>query len=310
VVQIDHLLIHRSRRFHVLETKHFWHGVKVTDEGGFLRWNELDKAWEAMPSPLARNERQAPLLRRALASLGLGDYPIESWVLVAPGARIERPRRFDTSPIIRADQFVERMNKALEHTPALGTIESLLRTGRHDSIADVAHKLVALHRPSTTDYMARFGVAHDALPAVPAAAGIAAAQAAVPADDNRALVHAEECGAGQMGEAAHARERRAEAAAPAWPAAAQATGETVPEPMPPVPPAAPPPSRACGGTALSIRHGRFGYFFGCAGCGGTTPADVGCGNPGHDARLRKDGLHFYRECASCATRALYFTNPE
>lgn len=167
VAQIDHLLIQRTRRFHLLDTKHFSQALKITDAGEFLRWNEAAKAWEGMPSPLAQNAARVPVLRRALDKLGLGDCPIESWVLVAPSTRIDRPRRFDTSQVIRTDQFIERMNKSLENAPALEAAAGLLRTGLYDSIGDIAHKLVALHRPSTTDYMARFGVVHEA-PAVQA----------------------------------------------------------------------------------------------------------------------------------------------
>ena len=165
VAQIDHVLIHRTRRFYVLETKPFSHGLRISDEGEFLRWNDFQKTWEGMPSPLAQNERKVEVLRRVLETMGLGDCPIESWVLVAPHARLDRPRKFDSSKVVRVDQFIEKMNKSLENAPALGALDGLLRTGLYESIADIAHKLVALHSPSTTDYMARFGVMHEALPA-------------------------------------------------------------------------------------------------------------------------------------------------
>ncbi|MET0982355.1 MAG: nuclease-related domain-containing protein [Telluria sp.] len=165
VAQIDHLLIHRTRRFYVLETKPFSHGVKITDEGEFLRWNEAGKSWESMPSPLVQNERNVPVLRRTLETMGLGDCPIESWVLVAPNARIDRPRKYDTWRVVKADQFIEKMNKALENGPAHGALDDLLRTGLYDSIGDIANKLIALHSPATTDYMARFGVVPEAQPA-------------------------------------------------------------------------------------------------------------------------------------------------
>lgn len=162
VAQIDHLLIQRTRRFHLLDTKHFSQALKITDAGEFLRWNEAAKTWDSMPSPLAQNAARVPVLRRALEKLGLGDCPIDSWVVVAPSTRIDRPRRFDTSQVIRTDQFIERMNKSLENAPALEGAAGLLRTGLVDSIGDIAHKLIALHCPSTTDYMARFGVVHEA----------------------------------------------------------------------------------------------------------------------------------------------------
>lgn len=160
--QIDHLLVQRTRRFHLLDTKHFSQAVRITEEGEFLRWNEAWKTWEAVPSPLQRHEHNLAVLRRALKALGLGDCPLEAWVLVAPHVRIERPRRFDTSHVLRADQFIDHLNKSLDSAPALATGGGLLRTGLHDSIADIAHKLAALHRPSTADYLARFGVVHRA----------------------------------------------------------------------------------------------------------------------------------------------------
>ena len=149
----------------MLETKPFSHGVKITDEGEFLRWNEAGKSWESMPSPLAQNERNVVVLRQALEKMGLGDCPIESWVLVAPNARIDRPRKFDTWRVVKADQFIEKMNKSLENAPAHAVLDGLLRTGLYDSIGDIANKLVALHSPSPTDYLARFGIMQEAQPA-------------------------------------------------------------------------------------------------------------------------------------------------
>lgn len=41
----------------VLETKHFRDGLKITEEGEFLRFNGYTKRYEGMPSPIAQNER-------------------------------------------------------------------------------------------------------------------------------------------------------------------------------------------------------------------------------------------------------------
>ena len=180
VAQIDHLLIHRTRRFYVLETKHFSRNVKITDEGEFFRWNNFRKNWDGTPSPLEQNERHVQVLRKVLGTLDLGNCPIESWVLVAPTARVDRPRRFDTAHVMRTDQFIERMNKSLENAPSLGVLGGLLRTGLVDSIGDIARKLAALHSPSTTDYMARFGLARE-----PAASRPSATDQALAADSMR-----------------------------------------------------------------------------------------------------------------------------
>ena len=170
--QIDHLLIHRSRRFYLLDTKHFAHGLKITEDGEFLRWNEASKSLEPMPSPLDALARQVSVLRDALEPFGLDDAPVDTLVLLAPNARIERPRRFDSARVMKADQFMEKLNNGADNAPAVAALGNLNRTRMSDSIGDIAHRLIALHRPSTADTMTRFGLRREALPAnEPAALG-------------------------------------------------------------------------------------------------------------------------------------------
>lgn len=164
--QIDHLLIHRSRRFYLLDTRHFSHGLKITEDGDFLRWAEENKRYEPMPSPLAAQARQVSVLRDALEPFGLDDAPVDTLVLLAPNARIDRPRRFDSTRVIKADQFMERLNNGMDNAPAMATLGNLYRTRMSESIGDIAHKLIALHRPSAADTMTRFGL-RQALPPAP-----------------------------------------------------------------------------------------------------------------------------------------------
>lgn len=99
VAQIDHLLINRWMDVYVLESKHFRSGVKITDDGEFLRWNEFRRTYEGMPSPLMQNERHIAVLRDVMATI---DMPVrlgmripptfQTFVLVAPSARIDRPQ--------------------------------------------------------------------------------------------------------------------------------------------------------------------------------------------------------------------------
>jgi hypothetical protein len=169
VAQIDHLLIHRSRRFYLLDTRHFSQGLKITEDGDFLRWSEETKRYEPMPSPLAAQARQVSVLRDALEPFGLDDAPVDTLVLLAPNARIDRPRRFDSARVMKADQFMERLNNGIDNAPAQATFGNLYRTKMSDSIGDIAHKLVALHRPSAADTIARFGL-RRAAPLPPACA--------------------------------------------------------------------------------------------------------------------------------------------
>jgi hypothetical protein len=168
VAQIDHLLIHRSRRFYLLDTRHFSQGLKITEDGDFLRWDEASKRLEPMPSPLDALARQVSVLRDLLEPFGLDDAPIDTLVLLAPNARIERPRRFDSARVMKADQFMEKLNNGMDNAPATVALGNLNRTRMSDSIGDIAQKLIALHRPSPADTMARFGLRRDPPQAAPA----------------------------------------------------------------------------------------------------------------------------------------------
>ena len=182
--QIDHLLIHRSRRFYLLDTKHFSHGLKITEDGDFLRWNEAARGFEPIPSPLDDLARHVSKLRDALEPFGLDDAPVDTVVLLAPNARIERPRRFNSTRVMKADQFLDKLNNSADfaQVTALAELHKLNRTRMSDSIGDIAHKLIALHRPSTADTMGRFGL-RRALPAPQQPHSQAAADGAVENDD-------------------------------------------------------------------------------------------------------------------------------
>src|SRR3546814_4965533 len=56
--QIDHLLINRWMDVYVLETRHFHAGIKITEDGEFLRWNNYQKTYEGMASPDRKSTRQ------------------------------------------------------------------------------------------------------------------------------------------------------------------------------------------------------------------------------------------------------------
>jgi len=69
VAQIDHLLLHRCLDCYVLETKHFSSGMKITEDGEFLRWNHYRKTYEGMPSPLTQNDRHVAVLGDAFGKI-------------------------------------------------------------------------------------------------------------------------------------------------------------------------------------------------------------------------------------------------
>jgi hypothetical protein len=158
VANIDHLLIHRSHRFYILESKHFSHHVKVNDRGEFLRWNGWSKTFVRTSSPIEENERCSAILRQRLKLLGVPDPHIQSFVLIAPDAQIERPEWFDTEVVVSANQFLTSLNENLEIASFLGLLTDQSKATRVESIFRIAQKLIALHRPLTVDYAEQIGV--------------------------------------------------------------------------------------------------------------------------------------------------------
>lgn len=162
VAQIDHLLIHRTLNIFVLETKHFHAGLKITDTGEFLRWNQFKGTFEGMPSPLAQNERHITVLKDLISRmdmptrLGIRLAPdFQSVVLVDAHARIDRPKGFDTSNVIKADMLLPHIEKVIDAQNVLG---SLAKFVGGETVEEIGRALVAMHRPATFDYAARFGV--------------------------------------------------------------------------------------------------------------------------------------------------------
>lgn len=160
VAQIDHLVIHRTHKFYVLETKSFAHGLKITDEGEFLRWNDWKKTYEGMPSPIEQNRRHAEVLSYVLEKLGYRDPEIESFILVSPGARIDRSKSHPCPEVVKADQFITAFKKRyLASISSIGgLVGGLSKALFGDSAEAIANQLVRLHKPIAIDYEAKFGM--------------------------------------------------------------------------------------------------------------------------------------------------------
>lgn len=165
VAQIDHLLINRTLNIFVLETKHFHAGLKVTEEGEFMSWNVFKKCFEGMSSPFAQNERHIAVLNDALARIdmpskvGLRLSPVcHSYVLVSSKARIDRPKKFDTSRIIKSDMLAATLEKFFDKAGVLEVVGSLARCLSAETLEKVGQTLLRTHRPASFDYAAKFGI--------------------------------------------------------------------------------------------------------------------------------------------------------
>ncbi|PLX93332.1 MAG: NERD nuclease [Desulfuromonas sp.] len=164
IAQIDHLLIHRTMTFFVLETKHFHSGLKIMDDGQFLQWNNFNKSFEGMSSPLAQNDRHVMVLKDVIKQvewptrLGMKLSPVyEPFVLVSSKARIDRPKKFDTSRVIKADELAKTIDNHLNSRGVLATLGAMSKVVSTDTLKEIAQSLAALHKPIKIDYRAKFG---------------------------------------------------------------------------------------------------------------------------------------------------------
>jgi hypothetical protein len=272
VAQIDHLVIHRTHKFYVLESKSFSHGLKITDEGEFLRWNDWRKTYEGMASPIEQNRRHAEVLREVLIRLGYPNPEIASFVLISPTARIDRSKVHSCPEVVKADQFTTAFKKRfLDSLNSVGGILGGLSKALFGDSADtIAKNLVRLHKPITIDYESKFGMRD-----VHAGAGNVTNAKAVIAPVVPALTES-------YSAASLPPEREKERVAPSC--------------------------KACGGSRLAIEYGKFGYYFKCKACGANTALKIGCEIMGHKEKIRKSKLTFYRECEQCASSRIFYVN--
>jgi len=173
--QIDHVLINRMLEVYVLESKNFRDGVKITDDGEFLRWNGYKKTYEGMSSPLEQNDRHVTVLREVMGDL---DLPVRmgvtlspsfvNMVLVAPSARVDRPKRFDTSRVIKADHLKTVIEKDFE---ALSLLK-LAKLISSETLEQLGQQLATQHRPSTRRLAPSVAATVTASKAVSSPAGI------------------------------------------------------------------------------------------------------------------------------------------
>ncbi len=265
VAQIDHLLINRSLHVFVLETKCFHASVRINEQGEFLFWNEYKKAHEGIPSPFAQNDRHISVLKDAFdqiempSRLGISLSPtFQSFILIAPNADIVRPRRFDTSRVIKADMLLKNYDKYLDEISILDVVGSLSRLVSEETVKEIGHKLISLHKPASFNYATKFGLSRNTR---------TKGQPEVMQSPTQSSTNC------------------------ATPSASKLR------------------CRNCNSENISIRYGKFGYYFKCLSCDGNTPINITCDKHGHKERVHKDGCKFYRECTVCKTWSLFFVNP-
>jgi hypothetical protein len=162
VAQIDHLIINRILDVYCLETKHFHAGIKITDDGEFMQYVPTKKIYVGMPSPIAQNERHIKVLQDIFkfyvdmpTRLGWTLSPnFHSRILVNNSAIVNRSKKFDSSCVIKSDQFFKLFRKDMDGT----SLTSLAKVVSSETIENIAHQLISLHKPIKFNYRAKFGL--------------------------------------------------------------------------------------------------------------------------------------------------------
>jgi hypothetical protein len=153
VAQIDHLLIDRAFTFFLLETKTFGGDLHINEHGEFSVSYPGERVY-GIESPLEQSRRHEVVLRKVLERIGItgriGTAPLfEHVVLIHPKARIHRPAKgkFDTSNIIKADQFVTWREKRGESPIRPTDFLAMLNVRSRETVKEWGEMLRREHRP-------------------------------------------------------------------------------------------------------------------------------------------------------------------
>ncbi len=153
VAQIDHLVFNRLSKIYLLETKNYACNLVINDQGEFTA--EYERERFGIPSPIEQSHRHERVLCKLLERLEivgrtqkLPDF--HHVVLLHPKATIERPsaKVFDTSNVIKADQFPTWHKQFVESLGVATVLKSALNMRSLDTIKEWGEKLKRQHRPA------------------------------------------------------------------------------------------------------------------------------------------------------------------
>lgn len=186
VAQIDHLVINRTGYIVLIETKNYGGDLEVNAHGEFtVRYG---KERYGIPSPYEQSRRHARILGKLLERLEISTRTdklpeFHNVVMMHPKAIIQRPdpKAFDTSFLIKADQFPAWHDKLVDGTSTGGVLKALFNMRSPDTIKEWGEKLKRQHRPADLLALPDF-MKPKAAPAAerPAASAVIVASAPVP----------------------------------------------------------------------------------------------------------------------------------
>lgn len=185
VAQIDHLVINRTGYMVLIETKNYGGDLEVNAYGEFTV--RYVKERYGIPSPYEQSRRHARILGKLLEQLEISTRTdklpeFHNVVMMHPKAIIQRPdpNAFDTSFLIKADQFPAWHDKLVEGTSTGGLFKALFNMRSPETIKEWGEKLKRQHRPADMLALPDF-MKPKAVPAVDRSVAPAAPVASAPA---------------------------------------------------------------------------------------------------------------------------------
>ena len=152
VAQIDHLVINRTGYMVLIETKNYSGDLEVNAHGEFTVRYGKDRY--GIPSPYEQSRRHARILSKLLGLLEISTHTDKlpefyNVVMMHPQAIIQRPdtKVFDTSFLIKADQFRAWHEKLGDGIGTGGLLKAILNVRSPDTIKEWGEKLKRQHRP-------------------------------------------------------------------------------------------------------------------------------------------------------------------
>jgi len=151
--QIDHLVINRTGYMVLIETKNYSGDLEVNAHGEFtVRYG---KERYGIASPYEQSRRHGRILGKLLERLEIGTRTdklpeFHNVVMMHPQATIQRPdaKAFDTSFLIKADQFRVWHEKLVDGFSTGGVFKALFNLRSPDTIKEWGEKLKRQHRPA------------------------------------------------------------------------------------------------------------------------------------------------------------------
>ena len=153
VAQIDHLILNRTGHVFLIETKNYSGNVIVNADGEFTV--QYDHDTFGIPSPWEQSRRHERILVKVLERLEITGRidkqpDFHHVVMMHPKAVIQRPdpKTFDTSFLIKADQFPTWHGRFADNVGAGAIIKALFNIRTLETVVAWGEKLKRQHRPS------------------------------------------------------------------------------------------------------------------------------------------------------------------